>query len=400
MAFCRNAHIYSLYQLIILTAVSLLHSSPLVSTSKAVSATVPVNPVETDGILSLSCRVRNFDVHSHTLHIYRRTIAAGQTEQLSVDGAILEKVDDRMFLAFRQLEGQSAIYFLSIMDVTKEDQGLYSCKIITKDGRIMEIASDEVNISVTYFPADTDPVCSHLSPGPIMEGTKVTLNCSSEVANPQVSINWQTTTGTKYDNTKRNVVNNRIYSVLTIKASRKDNGVVFLCEITSDAFPDTSRSCHIGPLSVLTNPDLSYDVTEHVPETPVLKPTKSSSTKIVKTDPNFSAKNCNEMCSYFSYPLLHWIVATAAAVFLAIVFLICIVFIYGKYRHIKRQTKEQFHGVPRLPEGIYSELECKHGEAKMYMTLVDSATPGNQVELHDKKTGGYYGAMPVNAQQF
>ncbi len=400
-------HQNTYYQRIVLIIASLMYTISLASASKpSVKATVPVNPVDTGGILSVNCKVRNSDLDSHTLHIYRRTSTSGKSEQLSVDGDVLQKVDDRVFLAFRQLEDQSVIYFLSIMEVTKDDQGLYSCKLITKEGSIREVANDTANISVTYFPPETDPVCSSLQSNRVLEGTVVNLSCSSEIANPTVSIAWTTTSGAKFGSKPR-VVNNRIHTSLTITLSRRDNDVVFLCDITSNAFPDMKRQCHIGPVTVTPNPDILY--TDRLPDTSsVVKPTKTTldvpDENIVKSDPTFSAKKCNKICSYFSYPLLHWIVATASALLLAVVLLICIVFVYGKYRRVKRQTKEELYrndGVrPRLPDGIYSELECKQGESKMYMALVDSnpaSRSSHQADIRNKTMGGYYGAMPVTA---
>ena len=377
--------------------------------SNTVSATVPVNPVETNGILSLSCKVWNLDSNIHTIQIFRRTTASGRSEQLSVDGDVLQRVDDRVFLAFRQLDDQSAIYFLSITDITKDDQGIYSCKIITKEGSIREVASDVVNISVTYFPSESDPVCSSFENINVMEGTTLTFNCSSEIANPPVSLHWrQTKEQDLTKGTENYVSNQRLVSSLSFKASMGDNGVMFLCVVTSVAFPDDSRSCHIGPLNVKPNSNLPRDDgdddTQLFPiSTPGIVPSQSTDTtddnKIKRT---LNTRTCSKTCSYFTYPLLHWIVATAVALILTVIFLICILLVYGKYRQVRKQSKEKLHGPPRLPEGIYSELECKQGEPKMYMTLVDSNASSNQVDLPGKKivAGGYYGAMPRAPQQY
>lgn len=415
------------YWLLKLAAVTIFTLSSKAYEDTTVKASVPVNPVESGGILSLSCKVSNLDKAIHTVQIFRRIADTGRSEQLSVDDGVLQNVDDRVFLAFRQLEGTSAIYFLSVMEVTQADQGVYSCKIITKDGTIREVASDAENISVMYFPSDPDPVCGHLEHLTVNEGDLLVFNCSSELANPPVSITWRRTQSSEpLKGAETSIKNQRLYSVLQIKASRKQHhGVVFLCEISSAAFPNTVRNCHIGPLSII------YDGTQHDTDFPIdVKPTASFP---VSTAPDLvkgitsddkdtavttlTAQNCRRVCSYTasSSALLYWVIATVLAVFLCLLFLMAVIFICARYRNIDEELNDSFCAprVPttaRLPDGIYSELECKQvEESKMYMSLGNSTaeTVGStgvgpvmrpqHHHQHFSKTGGHYGALPCSS---
>ena len=97
-----------------------------VAGSTTVTSSAPVNPVEADGIFSLRCEVLKMK-QNQEMAIFR-TIN-GQTERLSLDDEVLDNAGDRVYLAVRQMNDGSTVYLLSIMKVTRSDEGLYLCKI-------------------------------------------------------------------------------------------------------------------------------------------------------------------------------------------------------------------------------------------------------------------------------
>ena len=84
--------------------------SNILTYSDVIVATSPVNPVKEQGLLTIHCQVRNLD-DNHQVTITRRV--GDRIQQISVDEDVLgNAVDERVFLAVRQLLDGSTVYFL------------------------------------------------------------------------------------------------------------------------------------------------------------------------------------------------------------------------------------------------------------------------------------------------
>ena len=336
----------------------------LISAANVVIETaVPVNPVKTGGILSLHCRIWNLE-SNHQVQIYRK-LTGKHSEMVSVDEYVLQNIEDRVFLASRQLEDGSSVYFLSVTDITKSDQGTYSCKVVgsNEEDDTITLGRSLVNIDVHFFPTDSYPVCSPNEGLTLTEGELTTLNCSSEIANPIPDITW-IKTGDGEIQSGVTVRNGVVYSELRIVPTLADKGKMFLCQLTSPMFPDVVQSCHVGPLEVLRNP-------KYVPA-PVTNPPQVKTNALVTPSIETTLtlkRNCLKSCpSSISSPVSFWIIATAVAGVFALTFLFLGVILVIKYNRMNQGRRKQLP--PHLNrEYIYSELEHKPAESQLYMSL-------------------------------
>ena len=364
MASLSTWHIYALSTLIFNFI-----STVFCTTELRLEVTSPLNPVEEGGILSLHCQVWHLQPMEHEITITRKVEGV---ERLSVDDNILTDSDDA-FLAERQLMDGSTVYFLTIMNAGSKDKGRYTCKIVNKETDEVMITGF-VDFEITHFPVETDPICSPSEPTTVEEGGEIELTCNSQAANPQVELKWTKNGETLKGDVETYEQDDRIHSILRYKVSRKDDRDIFQCEVTSSAFPGKVQSCHVGPLQVKLNPNaivtiepiLTSKNANGVVNTPVIT---SGGTRHI-----FSDAECNELCSDYSSssPLLYWIITTIVAAIIALIFFIMgITLLIRYYRVTNIQDSSPYgavmHHSPR--DGIYSELEHRRSDNKVYMTL-------------------------------
>lgn len=335
-----------------------------------VEFSAPLNPIEEGGVCALHCQVWNLE-QGHTVEIYRTYET--HNKRLSWD-EFLGNVDDRWFLATRQLTDGSLVFFLSMTDTTRADKGNYSCKVITTFPSLQEIAADSIHVDVLYSPEDSDPVCSpdFDTPRVIFEGSRTTINCSSEAGNPVVKLRWSKSGKDITDYSATSLSGGRAHSQLTFIASRKDNGVVFLCKIENNYGVDEERTCHVGPFTVLPNPDGPYIEPEDTTDSFIVNPFTS---KPVDEDSNPkrtpTSDECLNECSYLSRPVIYWIIGTIFTSIIALTFLIIAAFLFFKLCHISSNNNLDY-SLPRKPAGpeeLYVEVDCKRDDRCMYMAL-------------------------------
>ena len=343
-----------------------------------IDVNIPVSPVRTGGILSLHCRVWNLE-KSHQVTIFRK-LTGKHSEMLSVNEDVLPAIEDRVFLASRQLPDGSAVYFLSITDVTRYDQGTYTCKVmgLTESDDTVTLGSFPASIDVQYFPSDTYPSCSPSEALTLTEGKLTVLNCSTEKSNPTVEMKWIKTGADEMKNAKISESNGIVYSELEIIPRLSDQGKMFICEITSPIFPDYRQSCHVGPLTIIKNPKYTSVVT---PPSPIN--TKAVITPSIESTIDIRLKtNCLKACPTISSPESFWIVATVVAGIFALTFLLIGIVLVIKYNKMHSTNKRQLP--PHLNRDyIYSELEHKPAESQVYMSL----------EKRDKLSGPCIGQL-------
>ena len=223
-----------------------------------VTVSAPVNPVRTGDVISVQCHIRDIR-KNHEVNFVRIT-ANGDIESLALNKGILENVEDRVFLAVRDLSDGSSVYLLSIKDVIRADAGRYSCQVVYKQpGNVTEVAVETVEVEIFHFPADY-PVCTPTGHFQVKAGEPLIMNCTTPIGFPAVDVSWiqgSTSVGKGYLrntvalNEQRTVKNGMIHSQVSVVVSARDQGATFTCKITSFKFPEMTRQkCSVGPLIV------------------------------------------------------------------------------------------------------------------------------------------------------
>ena len=374
--------------------------------SPRVSATAPMESIDEGGVLAVHCRVWNLQPNQEVTIL--RKLRDDKVERLSLRDGLVSGTPDRVFLAVRQLEDASNVYFLSIMDVTRQDEGEYICYIVSNLDGFTQVATDSVQVDIFYFASDLYPNCQSDSPAEMIEeGSLVNFNCSSEVSNPPVSMTWTQTGKDTTIQTLEEIHGNQKFSSMTMRVEVQDHGSVFLCTVSSDLFPGESRTCHIGPLGVirLADGDRTFVPTNNMGKTPQRDDTKltvtaeAAVTKYSSGDENWRV-NCRQSCSSsLSSSAFFWIIATVVSVIFAVVF--CIIGITLLVRFCRTtnnirtttssKTAAKYTAARLVSESeIYSELENNRRrlDSKFYMTLVKQDDVEKNRFIPDKHCGG------------
>ena len=334
-----------------------------------VTSTSPVNPVKQEGILSLHCQVFNLQDGQEVSIFYQSN---KQRKRLSLNDNVVDPDEEqRLFLAVRQLDGGSFVYFLSIIAATVSDAGKYSCTIMdtASDEIPTLVSSDSVNINVQYFPADIYPICNPDKQIRVHVGRTVSLNCSSEMGYPSVSLAW-TREGEKLSSTPH-TGENRVDSIIHFKPRLEDNGAIFVCTAQSEAFPDRTRPCHVGPITVygvdtgdMNTPLLPMGTNEHKTDV------TNTNTRLDEPDWPNVAEKCSNSCSPLKSSVLYWIVSTSIACVFAFVFLFVGIILLIKYNRMSGNiNRETYLARKPVSEDVYEKMEYIVNDRKMYMTL-------------------------------
>ena len=360
------------FPVVLLFLIVLIQHNIMTLQAATLTVRTPVNPVQEGGILSLHCEVKNLE-RDREVTIFRNTSTG--IEKLSVNDDVLPAAGDEVFLAKRQLEGATFVYFISLIHVSKEDSGEYFCKIADVAGQKTDLPVASLIVQTTYFPPASDPICTPTNPGILLEGDLLTLSCSSEHANPRIGIAWFRTGSKSKLRSKENSMDGRVYLTSDLRITLTDEGAIFICKITSDAYPEREQTCHVGPIRVLsksgstiTKPDNTRPEHFGHPTTQIL----------ANVNPDLGGKdvtldrdrlNCDSVCVSEQSSLLHWILATSVAVVFAFIFLIVCIALFMKTRRIDAETNRPPSTYVRPPDGIYTELECRRSQNKVYLPI-------------------------------
>lgn len=385
-----------------ISLLAVITNSEATSDTKVVVASAPVHPVKEGAILSVHCQINSLAANNYVT-ISRQLDGEESPQILTWGETVLGNIGDNVFLAIRQLNDGSIIYFLSIVGVTIRDQGKYICKVMPSTQDFV-VGWDSTFIKIQYFPRDPHPNCTPKTQGlTVYSGTPITLKCTSQTAFPEVALTWRKGADRVPESNVRSMKHNGTsYTELRFRASLSDNEAVFLCQLTSPAFPNKVKSCHVGPITVLPNPNDPSNPgkpgdrplpTVRLP--PLFYPTKDPTSINLYTDSNIErdVADCKEVCSSFSSPRFFWIAATVVACALAFIFFIMGASLLWKYRqaHAQQQTyyatsAKPFPAHPR--EYIYTELDSKRGIPNtenigscVYMSLERRENHDNQTDL-------------------
>ena len=337
----------------------------------------PMNTVNIGTMLAVHCQIPSLQKGDHVSMF--RTLE-GYTEMLTVNEDVIPSIEDRVFLAFRNMADGTISYFLSITGVVRSDEGSYECKVLRG---IKEIVGGVVNITVNYFAVEQNPVCTSESPNSIKHGSSIKLNCTSPSGSPPVQIQWTQTRDGLILKSNQTTVNELTYaeSVITLTDSDRDNNAVFLCTVTSPAFPGIQKTCIVGPFTVSSN-----DKDKRHGKNPAVGNTNSNG-QAANVGKTVSNTQCKDLCSFFTAPVFQWMLASAITGILALFFCFVGIILFFKYNRLHSSNKEAdiYQSESIKTEGIYDEVDVKP-----YMTLQRQPDPLNK----DMQFIGYYRFTP------
>lgn len=367
-------------------------------------ATAPVTDVKEGGIMSLHCQIWDFD-SSYRVILSRTTTSGSESHELSWNEKIIVTDDsdiaDRVYLAVRQLHDGSQVYFMSLTDITRADEGQYTCKIINFATYTI-IGEDTVDIGVRYFPTRMTPLCSAMgieSGAVVNEGAMVLLNCTAEQSNPPLTFQW-TRSGSDDVLTGSTAVSNGqvISQMVSLRLTMHDNNRLFVCKISNPYFVGQTQSCHVGPFRVIPNKDGEWvsektDSMDSPPSTIIIEP--SGTVKTV---------DCLQKCSQSSVAY-YWIISTIIAGCLAVLLCIAAFFLVCKYHRLngsrKRLMNVALHRDGANLDDMYEKVDCRRDEGRMvYMSLKKTMKPGNSVMYVQSESNTHYNLpMPPTSEQ-
>ena len=333
-----------------------------------------VNPVPEGGILSVLCQVWNLE-HGEKVIITRQV--ATHSEILAWNKVILSTGEDRIFLAERQKNDGSMVQFMTLMNVVKSDQGKYSCEVMKLEAgkRPKVIVWDSVQIAVEYFPSEIYPICSPGEPLILQSGCNISFKCSSEKASPTVSMTWTKSGVNINGNADVLEFDSHVFSVLNVNITEKDDGAVYVCSIYSSAFYNRVQSCHIGPISVISNDSSLGNV--NTPEHD-----SQLNQNWGQTNQSVDYQICREVCPTYPTSYLYFIISTIIAVLLGMIFFSLFIILLIRYCRMQSATristtsKSEMVPLNRNLDEIYADIDgIRAPNNRVYMTL---ETPQNQ----------------------
>lgn len=324
-----------------------------------------------------------------------RNLSTG-TERLSWNDGILQTVEERVFLAKRLIDG-AAVYFISIINVRRTDEGRYTCRVWSlMSDNPGDIGSESVDVKIQYFPPKPECETDHQQGLSVQAGATFKVTCLADKGNPTVDLKWERTgdgdlTRTAEMTQEESRDGQRVVSTLTVELGSKDNQIVLVCKMTSEAFPDKIATCHVGPIAVVSDPTqmVTDDGGILLPSDREVRPQEVTTTALTvpshvtteftrKTRYTPNKNECLQTCS--TSTLTNWVIATIIAGLIALVLLVGTIVLLFKLNglhstphYVEPQQPQQIdmniHDQSRARE-IYYEVDGKQGkEAMVYMAL-------------------------------
>ena len=317
------------------------------------------DPTKENTVLSLYCKIWELARNGQqTVSIIRQLRnQVNQTEELTRNDDILmsETTDTstNAFLAKRTLSDGSLVYLLSIMDVSRQDAGDYTCEIFARRGsNWVQLTAQVIPVEIQYLPGSQYPMCApDTQPLPVTWGQKTIINCSSELSIPPVSLTWSRAGGNTVgdEDTSDDVWTSQsggmIHSHLSIVPRSTDQDVVYICQSSSQAFwRYEGQQCYVGPLTVRDVPETTT--------TPVLSTPTNVPATVVTTTPNpmFTSPDTPpqeecieepEPCPLLSPEAMPWIAASVCGGIVAIMFFFIAIILYVQIKRLKTATKKR-----------------------------------------------------------
>ena len=331
-----------------------------------IEVSTPVNPAKEGGLLSVKCRVWNL----RPKYVVSLT---GPGLTLSFGDKVLEEENSRVFLAVKTLTDGSTVYFLSIINVARTDEGTYSCRVIDQGETFQEIIQDSRTIEIWYPPTQTSPGCSPHETFEVTENIPVTLNCSSKDANPAILIQWSTSTDDLLSDALQETHMGITTSHLTITPTIENQDAVYLCRVISRVFPDYKSSCYVGPIKVIRDLQATKESQNSDDGAPLdMDDASSTHSDDVPLDTPGVGRKCSTCPSTFT-AMRYWILATAGSIFVAILLImldvILFVRLYQRRGVSESKRRNSSRTLQMIGDDIYVDLGERMDLNRVYMTL-------------------------------
>ncbi|XP_072020822.1 uncharacterized protein [Amphiura filiformis] len=358
-----------------------------------VEVTVPVHPVTVGGILAIQCEIQNME-DGHTVKMFR--VINDQTEEIT-SGMVYQHIPtlgQRVFITQKVMQGGALMYFMTITEISMQDKGEYLCKVFALSrGNYETIAEDSANIEVYFLPDRIYPQCQS-NPSEIKnihENVDLRFICISSRGVPEVNLRWKATTNLNIvsQNHNRDDNDDTVSSKINLRTTRSHNGVVFVCEMTSEGFPDFIRTCQIGPITIRRNIEKEGIA--------IIPPIVTTETVKQITIPSH---DCTTACpSEDKFTILYLSVATIGAAMLCFVFLTTTIIWCYKYNTIYDEARDAQRNATAGDgsEPVYVSLQGRPDNDRNsgFMSVDDPNNPGSKVLMPKEVFDEFYRSLSL-----
>ena len=324
-----------------------------------VEVSLPIHPVTVGGILAVQCKLSNPET-GYTVRILR--VTSKHTEEIWFGARYMQStVEHRVFVSKRSIPGGDIVYFMTITQVSLQDQGRYVCKVgHYVDTDYVKLDEDSINIEVYYLPDRIYPQCQSdpVNTKNLEVNVDLRLTCISSEGIPTVNLLWITNKNLDIVSVDRNQ-DDTVFSEINIRTSKYHDGSVFICEMTTSGFQDLKRTCQIGPITLNRNKD-----TKNVSMLPPIKPTKKTDQHTDQKVLPISNECDNECPSEDNFTILYLSAATIGATILCIVFLTTTIIWCCKYKRASAEVKRAQRNMAGLVMEVNQFMcHCNHALA-------------------------------------
>ena len=312
-------------------------------------------------------------------------------------------LSQRIFISKRSVSGSSTVYFMTLVDVSIDDQGEYICSVFSmKNRRFVEIATNSLTIEILSFPHNLYPTCQGIpNMMRVNEETKLRFVCTSERTNPLVELQWSSNmeviSPDIYDTHNEEYISSEI-SVIT---KRSFSGATFVCKMTSSGFPERQRSCYVGPITVFSRPNKHGTV--------VIGSRDRESSDKQSRDLNqgsdlLLSSGCDMSClAEDTNVVLYLAVGTMGATILMLTFLTTTIILCCKYCKISGEARAVQRNIPcgEGSEPVYVSLQRRPepDRGSMYMSVEDPHNPGNKVLMPREVVEEFYRSLSLKRKK-
>ena len=301
-----------------------------------IEVSVRGEPITVNGLLVVQCKV--WDVPDRAMITLELEMTDGRMVDIangiykSDSGVNVNSAYSRYYLSTRTI-GDATIYFLTVTQVTADDEGSYICTSFARETR--KIETDKAVVKLRYFPNNQYPVCSDTPRDPIHipDGRYLTLRCSTNMGNPPVNISWHHGSNNANISDRQWKEDDELISEKRYTLTMEDQNAVFICRISSDMFWGRSEICQVGPLRLYS---------DEYPD-PADQPSGGGGTQVSvpPRDPAKAGLNCKQDTCERSFKVHVLTIAVAFTTILCLVFIITTIVMYYKYKNKREAIKQK-----------------------------------------------------------
>ena len=379
--------------IIVFCVILLLALTEMADTTR-VEMTTPINPVIVGGVLAIQCQIWNMQ-NNYVVNILRKM--DDQVEQIAIGNTYMPSpVHNRVFLALRTAPDGSDVYFVTILDISEQDRAEYICKVASLLDT--DFFKDSIDVAVHSYPRPMYPICTSVPASPLRVNAKdsLTLTCASEKTIPLVDLTWEKQMEDILVNSRSTIEGNMVYSTAEIQVDASLHRAVFTCTMRSSGFQDRERTCHVGPVSLISNSlDETFIVTKQNQQS---NEDKNDEQIFIK----YPSGDCMETCSPESTDLQFYLtIATFAAGLLMIIFLTTTIIMCCKYHHINSviisDGQQGIASCNQDTEEVYVSLQRSSNYERVYMPFEEPNITENKVVLPKEVFDEFYQSLRMKS---